>query len=706
MSGSGYITGQQARIVLSESGLPTAELRCIWDLADSHKRGRLDRHEFVISQFLIQRRLAGHALPDTLPAGLWARDIMPATTAVGSGIFGSESAGDGTGVAINVPGAAAVGGGSNGMPGSFAASGSGPYAQNGSLNAHSGSQRALGAGLSPRLNANMREYARFAEQFGAVDRDADGFIAGQEAKHILRQSELPQSDLRRIWDLADITKDGRLDRHEFAVAMVLISARRAGSILPDVLPPALRAPPAAPHTLGQDPATELAASARAVSPGPALDTNPLQPFAAESDEAKTGPGGMETTAKMGSGAPLLPSVFDLAPPVESPIGENISVGEFDDALSAEDMMTGPSTVAEVSQSSNRGVSILAEDVLAEPSRGLKQSGGSDNEATEQELEQAYEEFADKFATLDVDGDGFITGTEARPVLMQWALEINDLRMVWDISDIHGDGKLDKHEFVIAMMLCQRRQRGIPLPANLPPALRAPPPRRLTPPRAAKSTAEALMPQHSQLEEALGIETRALQHPNEPHINSAGGHTMMPAAASVPADMFETDLFSSQGIAGAGREAEGGGRSETRVVSQAVPRKSPTLSQMMADSLSLANLDLEMAADKLPAAFGFAQESPTAPPQSPPPPPPPPMTSPPPPQQLSLGAGTQGTAGTAALVPQTVFSSDWASFGDGAPAEGWHQEPSSPRGTCVCVCVCARARVCMHACMHMCIVVCM
>ena len=107
-----------------------------------------------------------------------------------------------------------------------------------------------------------------------------------------------------------------------------------------------------------------------------------------------------------------------------------------------------------------------------------------------------------------------------------------------------------------------------------------------------------MPQHLHLEEARGIETRAPQHPNEPHINSAGGHTMMPAAASVPADMFKTDLFSSQGMAGAGREAEGGGRSETRVVSQAVPRKSPTLSQMMADSLSLANLDLEMAADKL------------------------------------------------------------------------------------------------------------
>ena len=87
---------------------------------------------------------------------------------------------------------------------------------------------------------NMREYARFAEQFGAMDRDADGFIAGQEAKHILKQSELPQSDLRRIWDLADMTKDGRLDRHEFAVAMVLISARRAGSNLPEVLPPARR----------------------------------------------------------------------------------------------------------------------------------------------------------------------------------------------------------------------------------------------------------------------------------------------------------------------------------------------------------------------------------------------------------------------------------------------------------------------------------
>jgi hypothetical protein len=94
---------------------------------------------------------------------------------------------------------------------------------------------------------------------------------------------------------------------------------------------------------------------------------------------------------------------------------------------------------------------------------------------------------------------------------------------------------------------------------------------------------------------------------------------------------------------------------------AEPKKSPTLSQMMADSLVLANLDLESASGSLPAAFGFAEREPPA-------------------DSAAAELAQQGANGGGWLsseqqqqqqeepaLPDTVFSTEWASFGgDGTP----------------------------------------
>lgn len=46
-------------------------------------------------------------------------------------------------------------------------------------------------------------------------------------------------ELRRIWQLADVTRDSALSLHEFYVAMHLAVLRRNHIPLPDVLPPQL-----------------------------------------------------------------------------------------------------------------------------------------------------------------------------------------------------------------------------------------------------------------------------------------------------------------------------------------------------------------------------------------------------------------------------------------------------------------------------------
>ena len=71
----GYITGDQAIEVFSQSGLEKSDLEKIWTLSDPHNRGRLNLDEFAVAMHLIYRKLNGYAVPNRLPPEL----IPPST---------------------------------------------------------------------------------------------------------------------------------------------------------------------------------------------------------------------------------------------------------------------------------------------------------------------------------------------------------------------------------------------------------------------------------------------------------------------------------------------------------------------------------------------------------------------------------------------------------------------------------------------------
>ncbi len=60
-------SGDVARQELMKSKLPNSVLRRIWALADIDEDGMLDRDEFAVAMFLIDHKLAGNDLPETLP---------------------------------------------------------------------------------------------------------------------------------------------------------------------------------------------------------------------------------------------------------------------------------------------------------------------------------------------------------------------------------------------------------------------------------------------------------------------------------------------------------------------------------------------------------------------------------------------------------------------------------------------------------------
>jgi EH domain-containing protein 1 len=69
------------------------------------------------------------------------------------------------------------------------------------------------------------------------DSQEGGFVSGGTAKTLLLSSGLPKNVLKQIWDLADVTRDGKLDLYEFVIAMFFADMVKEGHALPATLDP-------------------------------------------------------------------------------------------------------------------------------------------------------------------------------------------------------------------------------------------------------------------------------------------------------------------------------------------------------------------------------------------------------------------------------------------------------------------------------------
>lgn len=86
------------------------------------------------------------------------------------------------------------------------------------------------------------------------------------------------------------------------------------------------------------------------------------------------------------------------------------------------------------------------------------------------LQDSADRLQASFESLGPEG-GFLSTQKARDVLVKTGLSKEQLRQIWNLSDMDRDGLFDRDEYVVAMFLCDAViQKGRPIPAELPPSV--------------------------------------------------------------------------------------------------------------------------------------------------------------------------------------------------------------------------------------------
>jgi len=91
----------------------------------------------------------------------------------------------------------------------------------------------------------------------------------------------------------------------------------------------------------------------------------------------------------------------------------------------------------------------------------------DKEKISKKEKKKYKEM---FKIADSNHDGFIDGVEAKQFFLNCGLSKKNLSLIWRLSDLDQDSKLNLDEFRIAMHFVMCSLKGIEIPGTLPPSL--------------------------------------------------------------------------------------------------------------------------------------------------------------------------------------------------------------------------------------------
>ncbi|KAI0028359.1 hypothetical protein K488DRAFT_89829 [Vararia minispora EC-137] len=279
------------------------------------------------------------------------------------------------------------------------------------------------AGLPPLTPADKAKFLRIFQGCGPVNgllsgqpsprvflnMSTDLASAGDKARDVFVKSKLPVDKLSQIWSLADTKSRGTLDATDFTIAMYMIQALMGGalSFVPTTLPPGL-------YEQASGDAAPLAVAVHATGGSGTYSPGVAGAFPGRAIQPQY------------TGSSLQPQATGTrpAPPAVPPRAQSAFIPAF----------PAPSTMP-------------------------------------WDVTPAEKASADKFFdTLDTQKRGYIEGDVAVPFLLQSNLPEDVLAQVWDLADLHNDGRLTREGFAIAMHLIQGKLAGKDIPAALPASL--------------------------------------------------------------------------------------------------------------------------------------------------------------------------------------------------------------------------------------------
>ncbi|KAG4066602.1 hypothetical protein HA402_007238 [Bradysia odoriphaga] len=361
-----------------------------------------------------------------------------------------------------------------------------------------------------------RERVKYLEQFKSLQ-PINGIVTGQQARGFFLQSQLPPLTLGQIWALADTDSDGKMNIDEFSIACKLINLKLRGFEVPAALPPVLIAslsavggtPTLTPTGVGSlsplDPLKSLVNPPvhNAMPPG-----RPPMPMQAVLPQAIVPPMPAQQAMPIippAMSQPLIPGM-GVMPQMTQPY---MPVGGPPVVMSQPIMQPGvvpymPVTQPLIQPTASAVAPTMGLDLLGNklpspvetavantslpapptppsgtPSRAMsiseKQPSLDSPSAASGQLEwaiksQAKLKYTQLFNTTDRNRTGYLTGPQARNLLLQSQLPHGILAQIWGLADMDTDGRLGCEEFVLAMYLCDMATQGDPIPTTLPPEL--------------------------------------------------------------------------------------------------------------------------------------------------------------------------------------------------------------------------------------------
>ncbi|OBZ83850.1 Epidermal growth factor receptor substrate 15-like 1 [Choanephora cucurbitarum] len=221
----GLVSPQQVREVFQQSGLPAETLGKIWLLADTRHSGSLNKTEFIIAMHYISRLIKDPnlMLPTSLPSQVYAEATGNFSHTIRQRSLYSPR------IQPTSPHL------SQHQSPVMNKAISSPLSQSSvvlSPNMHQIPSTALSGSAS---FIDPYEKSRYMTYFEQLDSDNNGFIEADEAVYFFNHSGLPNSDLGMIWEIADKRHLGKLDLHDFCVAMHLIEMRKKGKSIEQYL---------------------------------------------------------------------------------------------------------------------------------------------------------------------------------------------------------------------------------------------------------------------------------------------------------------------------------------------------------------------------------------------------------------------------------------------------------------------------------------